>query len=79
MEKEKNFLIELITKFGFPIVCCIALMWYIQDTQLAYREEVKTREDRQYKQIENFSSVLQDFNSTLKSMDARLQRMEEQN
>lgn len=76
-EKETNIITDLLTKFGFPIVCCIALMWYVQDTQKQYREEVKQREDRQYMQIESFNTTMKDFNNTLITIDKRLQRMEE--
>lgn len=75
-EKETSILTDLMTKFGFPIICCLALMWYVQDTQKEYREEVKIREDRQYKQIENFNTTMRDFNNTLISIDKRMQKLE---
>lgn len=75
-EKETSILTDLMTKFGFPIICCLALMWYVQDTQKDYREEVKIREDRQHKQIENFNTTMRDFNNTLISIDKRMQKLE---
>lgn len=32
---------ELITRFGFPIVCCIALAWYVFYQTKSFRDELK--------------------------------------
>lgn len=34
-------LAQLISSFGFPIVACLAMGWYINDTNNKHREEIK--------------------------------------
>lgn len=76
-EKNKNIVYDLLAKFGFPIVCCLGLMWYVQETQQQYRQDTLKREDRLYLQIDNFNSTMRDFNNTLISIDSRLQKLED--
>lgn len=38
---DMTLITQLISSFGFPVVACIAMGWYINDTNNKHREEVK--------------------------------------
>lgn len=44
----------LIGSLGFPIVCCIALFWYMTKNQEAHKEEM----DKMSEAINNNTSVM---------------------
>ena len=33
--------VEIFSSFGFPIACCIILMWYVYQLQKKHDEEIK--------------------------------------
>ena len=82
-----NVIQQLITSLGFPIVCVIALGWFVYQNSKNQREDNKAqmeamaercqkREDKLYEQIDKFNVVLNSFNETLIRIDARLEALE---
>lgn len=84
---EMESILTAISTVGFPIVAVIAVGWFFyqfwtknhadmvrQMDQMA--ERCQAREDKLYAQIDKFSVVLNGFNSTLASIDARLEVIE---
>ena len=67
-----NMIIQLIDNHGFPILCAIALGYFIYQI---YKQSEK-REERLYTQIDKFSDTLNCFNTTLTKIDARLEVVE---
>ena len=33
--------VDIISSFGFPIACCVILMWYVYHLQKTHDEEIK--------------------------------------
>ena len=82
-----NVIQQLITSLGFPIVCVLALGWFVYQNSKNQREDNKAqmeamaercqkREDKLYEQIDKFNVVLNSFNETLIRIDARLEALE---
>lgn len=84
---EIEAILTAISTVGFPIVAVIAVGWFFyqfwtknhadmihQMDQMA--ERCQAREDKLYAQLDKFSDVLNGFNATLASIDARLEIME---
>lgn len=82
-----NVVQQLITSLGFPIVCVLALGWFVYQNSKNQREDNKAqmeamaercqkREDKLYEQIDKFNVVLNSFNETLIRIDARLEALE---
>lgn len=78
MEDNKNIAVNVISKFGFPIACCVALMWYTYNSQLDYRTETKNREERMLNQIDGFQKSLSDFNVTLNNINREIQSLKKE-
>ncbi len=57
---EWEGLIQAITTVGFPIVCCIAMMWYVKYVTDQNREEI-SKLNEQHKQ--EMSEVTQAINN----------------
>ncbi len=57
---EWEGLIQAITTVGFPIVCCIAMMWYVKYVTDQNREEI-AKLNEQHKQ--EMSEVTQAINN----------------
>lgn len=57
---EWEGLIQAITTVGFPIVCCIAMMWYVKYSTDQNREEI-AKLNEQHKQ--EMSEVTQAINN----------------
>lgn len=66
----------VIQNLGFPIACVVACGWFIFQNQKAEREENARREERNYSQLEKFSETMDNFNTTLTKIDARLEALE---
>ena len=84
---EMESILTAISTVGFPIVAVVAVGWFFyqfwtrnhadmihQMDQMA--ERCQAREDKLYTQLDKFSDVLNGFNATLASIDARLEIME---
>lgn len=65
-------IIQLISNLGFPIACVIACGYYIMQMNKQSREDTKAREERLYSQLDKFSTSLDNFNTTLIRIDARV-------
>ena len=65
-------IIQLISNLGFPIACVIACGYYIMQMTKQAREDTKAREERLYSQLDKFSTSLNNFNTTLIRIDARV-------
>jgi predicted nucleic-acid-binding protein len=76
-----------VQTLGFPIACVLGLAWFVfkmyTSSQEQYaqqikeiREDSKEREQIMYNQIEKFSETLNNFNSTLIRIDARVEGIE---
>lgn len=70
-------IIQSIATVGFPIVACLGTALFIYQDSKAEREENTKREERFFTQIENFNKTLGEFNTTLKGMNVRLEKIEE--
>jgi len=79
--------VTLIQTLGFPVVCVVALAWFIytawnkleaknekQIEQMSAR--CQAREDKLYEQIDKFNTTLNNFNETLVKIDTRLEYVE---
>lgn len=67
---------QLITTLGFPIVCVIALGYFVYKIWLQTNESAKSREERMFAQLDKFSNSLDNFNTTLIRIDTRLDAVE---
>lgn len=76
-------ILTAISTTGFPIVAALACGWFIyhfclknQEDMLremnTVREAYQKREERLYEQMDKFSEALNNFNTTLGSIDGRL-------
>ncbi|HIX13551.1 MAG TPA: hypothetical protein H9985_08095 [Candidatus Anaerofilum faecale] len=66
----------IIQNMGFPIACVIACGWYILKLSEQSRTDSTKREERLFSQLDKFSDSLDNFNSTLVRIDARLEAVE---
>lgn len=39
--ENMDFIVTILSNFGFPIVCCGVLMWYVFNLQKQHKEEVE--------------------------------------
>ena len=69
-------IIQLIQTLGFPIACVVACGWFIAKKDKATTEANCKREERMYQQFDKFSTSLDNFNDTLKSIDNRVGAVE---
>lgn len=67
---------QLITTLGFPIVCVIALGYFVYKIWMQTNETAKSREERMFAQLDKFSTSLDNFNTTLIKIDTRLDTVE---
>lgn len=58
-----NGITTLISSFGFPIVCCIIMFWYIKETTEQHRKEVSELNDKHLTEMRDITSALN--NNTL--------------
>ena len=76
-----------ISTVGFPIVAVIGLAFFIYKVWAKSQENMQNqiqsaaelnriREEKLYEQIDKFNATLSDFNSTLISIDKRLELIE---
>lgn len=84
---DVNVIQQLIASLGFPIVCVLALGWFVfrawdnmredmkQQIELVQKDS-KEREDILHKQIDRFNDSLDNFNITLTKIDSRLEYLE---
>lgn len=84
---DYNLIEEIITSLGFPIVCVLALGWFVHKIwqhsmdnmkeQITRQEQIsKEREDKLFEQIDKFNNSLDNFNVTLIKIDTRLEYLE---
>lgn len=80
-------LTTVIGTIGFPIVACVGLGYFINNTIKSQREDNSNREEKQrednskredklFSQIDKIGGVLDKFNATLEGMDSRLKSIE---
>ena len=85
MEMEE--VLTAISTVGFPIVAVIGLAFFIYKVWAKTQENMQNqiqsaaelnriREEKLYEQIDKFNATLSDFNSTLISIDKRLELIE---
>ena len=67
---------KLITSLGFPIVCVIACVYFINYIIKAEREENQKREEKYIETIKKFSVVLEKVNDNLSAINKRLEYFE---
>ena len=54
---------QLISSFGFPVVACIAMGWYINDTNNKHRQEIKELNKEHSEEMDKVRTALE--NNTL--------------
>lgn len=69
---DVNTIMQIIDNQGFPILCALALGWFIYKIYI----QSEKREERLYAQIDKFGDSLNSFNTTLTKIDARLEVVE---
>lgn len=70
-------IVQIISTLGFPIFCAIALGYVGYKFLQESRADNLRREDRLFSQLEKFGESLDNFNTTLIKIDARLEAVEE--
>lgn len=60
---EISSITQLITSMGFPIAMCIAMAWYVKDTNEKHREEVRQLNDQHNQEMQQVTTALN--NNTL--------------
>lgn len=78
MKKFIDTLTDLIKNLGFPIVISLLCGFYIVESQNKTIENYEKREQKMYTQIDLFQKSLNDFNTTLQSIDKRLGVLEDE-
>lgn len=73
---EAATLIDLIPTLGFPVICVIALGWFMSKMWSDNNKRSIEREERMSKQIDRFGDSLDNFNITLIKIDTRLEQVE---
>lgn len=48
---EMETVIQLIGSVGFPIVCCIYMMWYVKDSSDKHRQEITDINEKYHNDI----------------------------
>lgn len=67
---------NIIANLGFPIACVLGCAYFIYNNNKSQREDSQKREDRMFKQLENFGTTMDNFNQTLTKIDSRLEALE---
>lgn len=67
---------DIIANLGFPIACVLGCAYFIYNNNKSQREDSQKREDRMFKQLENFGKTMDNFNQTLTKIDSRLEALE---
>ena len=67
---------DIIANLGFPIACVLGCAYFIYNNNKSQREDSQKREDRMFKQLENFGITMDNFNQTLTKIDSRLEALE---
>ena len=52
---DMNTVVQLIGSVGFPIVCCIYMMWYVKDSSEKHREEITSINEKYHDEIVNLA------------------------
>lgn len=60
---DANAVLTLIGSYGFPIVACIGMAWYVKYQMDAYAKQLKEIRDEHNKEIEKVTEALN--NNTL--------------
>lgn len=68
--------IEIVQKVGFPVVIAGFLIWTDSKNDEISRQENYDREKKYVEMIYGFQDTLNNFNVTLKSIDSRLEVIE---
>lgn len=63
MLSEINSITQMITNVGFPIVCVIAMGWYVKDTNDKHRNEVQQLNNQHQEEMKQVTEALN--NNTL--------------
>lgn len=50
---------QLISSFGFPVVACIAMGWYINDTNNKHRQEIKELNEEHSEEMDKVRTALE--------------------
>lgn len=58
---DVNTITTIVSTLGFPIVCCVALFWYVNKTQKEFTEKME-------KSIEELNISINDMNTTLAAL-----------
>lgn len=74
---EIEVFLQAISAVGFPIVCAGVMGVFFWKTTQQQREDANKREERVFQSLDKFSNSLEAFNITLKSIDSRLEVVEE--
>ena len=71
-------IVQIISTLGFPVFCALALGYIGYKFLQESRADNIRREDRLFSQLEKFGESLDNFNTTLIKIDARLEAVEKQ-
>lgn len=62
-DQNANTLSKLIASYGFPIVMCLLMAWYVYDTNKKHREEVDKLNEQHKEEMKQVTEALN--NNTL--------------
>lgn len=67
-------IVNLISTVGFPIVCCIAMGWYVKYTNDKQREEVKQLNEQHKSELENVTEALNNNTLAIQMLTSKLEK-----
>ena len=69
---------QLISSLGFPIASVVACGGFIFKMQQQQREDTNRREERMFEQMNNITITLSNINTSLESLNERIEKLEGQ-
>ena len=71
-------ILTLISNYAFPIVCCVAMAFYIKNSTDQYREDVKELQKEHKEEIAKVTEALNNNTMALQKLCDRMERKDDE-
>ena len=69
-----NTVVQAIAQYGFPIVCCCAMMWYVKYSTDKNREEIARINDLHKEEMSEVTTAINNNTIALHKLVAKLDK-----
>lgn len=66
--------VNLITTVGFPIVACVAMAWYVKDSNEKHRNEIRQLNDHHREEMDRVTTALNNNTIAIQKLCDKLER-----